>query len=52
METGKEIEGDVSVETSFTKDDEVDEKKKLQREEEEQYQSKSNKQLKIYERLL
>ena len=51
METGKEIEGDLSVETSFTKDDEVDEKKKLQREEE-QYQSKSNKQLKIYERLL
>ena len=39
MEIGKEIEGDVSVETSFTKDDKVDEIKKVQREEEEQYQS-------------
>ena len=41
MEIGKEIEmeGNVPVETSFTKDDEVDEKKILQREEEEQYQS-------------
>ena len=40
MEISKEIEGDVSVEISFTVDDEVDEKKKLQREAEERYQSK------------
>ena len=39
MEIGKEIKGDLSVETSFTKDDEVDEIKKVQREEGEQYQS-------------